>query len=146
MRLSSTCLTALFGIQQQPSDLASSLSTGPQHLFPLLCRNFLYLARSWAQLGHRSICIGLKESIFFDVIFLLNFCHCSVVIKTISESINELGRTAKPFSGHLNVMLLLSCYSQCVARIANYLPCGPQVKKKGKVNRYLSLTFNCSDM
>lgn len=45
--LGATCLTALFGIQQQPSSLASSLSMGPQHLFPLLCRNFLYLARSW---------------------------------------------------------------------------------------------------
>lgn len=30
------------------SNPASSLSMGPQHLFPLLCRNFLYLARSWA--------------------------------------------------------------------------------------------------
>lgn len=81
--LGATCLAALFGIQQQPSSLASSLSMGPQHLFPLLCRNFLYLARSWTlSIGAQvSVSNSLREmnSIFSSVIFhfLLLLLSCS---------------------------------------------------------------------
>lgn len=52
-----TSLAALFGIQQQPGSLASSLSVGPQHLFPLLCRNFLYLA------GSRTLAKGAQVTV-----------------------------------------------------------------------------------
>ena len=73
--LGASCLTALFGIQQQPGSLASSLSVGPQHLFPLLCRNFLYLARSWTlSIGVQvNVCSSVKrdkvhaQALFFSV-------------------------------------------------------------------------------
>lgn len=129
--LGATCLAALFGIQQQPGSSASSLSMGPQHLFPLLCRNFLYLARSWTP----SICVQVTvcnslraiNSIISKVMFLFSLlflCCCSCFFQmTVVENMIQLGRTTKHFSpGLLNVMSsLCMLLTHCVARSENYL-------------------------
>lgn len=133
-----TCLTALFGIQQLPSSWASSLSVGPQHLFPLLYRNFLYLARNWTLSICVQITVSLRaiNSIIFKVVFLffllpfLSFALLCFFQTTIEENIIQLGRTAKRFSpGLLNVMLSpCMLLTRCAAKSANYLASRAQEK------------------
>ncbi len=116
------CLTALFGIQRQPSSLASSLSMGPQHLFPLLCGNFLYLARSWALVWCAGQCFYQFKSdkLFSFLLLLLLSCSKDSIRKKI-----QLGRTTKHFSpGHVNVRLSLAgyCHVALLGSSANCLP------------------------
>lgn len=154
-----TCLAALFGIQQLPSSWASSLSVGPQHLFPLLYRNFLFLARNWTLSICVQITVSLRaiNSIIFKVVFLffllpfLSFallCFFSDDNRRKHHSTREdceafLTRAFKCHAVPLHVIDTSRC-QKC--KLSSLSSAGEIKKKKSKVNRYLGLTFNCSDM
>lgn len=142
-----TCLTALFGIQQLPGSLASSLSVGPQHLFPLLYRNFLYLARSWTLSICAQITVSLRaiNSVILKVIFLFSsavaqvwggffffviFVQFFLSRRQWKENMIQLGRTTKHFSPGLLNVTLSPCMllTRCIAKSANYLPSQAQEK------------------